>query len=275
MNRRFVAHWLGRVRYGEVLALQERLLAARVAGEIPDTLLLLEHEPTITLGRGAKEGNVLVPPERLRALGVDLHETGRGGDVTFHGPGQLVAYPIFDLSPDRCDVKRYVRDLARVMIALAHDYGVEAGFVEGDPKLVGVWVDEANPGQWRGPEGARLAKLGAIGVRLSRWVTMHGLALNVSTDLAGFQLIVPCGISQHGVTSLEALGARAPSVEDVARAAVGRFGEVFEAVGTMGDGQLWERPRQRRPLRPDGQAKRRGGGDAYCRGLWRSKMPRC
>jgi lipoyl(octanoyl) transferase len=240
MERRFTAHWLGRRRYGDVLALQERLLAARVCGEIGDTLLLLEHEPTVTLGRSAQEANVLVPRAGLEALGVELYETGRGGDVTYHGPGQLVAYPIFDLSPDRCDVRRYVRDLARVMVALARDHGVEAGFIEGDPKLVGVWVDESNPGRWAGPEGAHLAKLGAIGVRLSRWVTMHGLAFNVSTDLSGFQLIVPCGIAQHGVTSLAALGARAPGVEEVARGAVARFAEVFEAEGAMApsDGPL-------------------------------------
>jgi lipoyl(octanoyl) transferase len=218
-----------------VLALQEQLLEARVRGEVGDTLLLLEHEPVITLGRSAHEVNVLVPRERLDALGVEIHETGRGGDVTYHGPGQLVAYPIFDLSPDRCDVRRYVRDLARVMIGLAHDHGVEAGFIEGDKQLVGVWVDEANPARWARPEGARLAKLGAIGVRLSRWVTMHGFAFNVSTDLSGFQLIVPCGIAQHGVTSLAALGVPRPSVEQVARGAVARFAEVFEAEATMAD----------------------------------------
>jgi lipoyl(octanoyl) transferase len=231
--RRFTAHWLGRVRYGEAHGLQERLLEARVRGEIGDTLLLLEHEPVITLGRSAQGANVLVPRARLDALGVELHETGRGGDVTYHGPGQLVAYPIFDLSPDRCDVRRYVRDLARVMIALARDHGVEAGFVEGDKKLVGVWVDEASPARWAGPEGARLAKLGAIGVRLSRWVTMHGFALNVSTDLSGFGLIVPCGIAEHGVTSLAALGRTPPGVEEVARGAVARFAEVFGAEGSM------------------------------------------
>jgi lipoyl(octanoyl) transferase len=228
-QRRFVAHWLGRVPYGEGHALQERLVAARLEGKIDDTLLLLEHAPAITLGRAAKGENVLASRERLEALGVELHETGRGGDATYHAPGQLVAYPIFDLNPDRRDVRRYVRDLARVMIALAHDHGVEAGFIEGDPKLIGVWVNEADPGRWAGPEGARLAKLGAIGVRLSRWVTMHGFALNVSTDLAGFRLIVPCGISAHGVTSLEALGARAPSVEAVASRAVAHFEQVFDA----------------------------------------------
>ncbi|MGH7440926.1 MAG: lipoyl(octanoyl) transferase LipB [Polyangiaceae bacterium] len=232
-RRRFVAHWLGTVPYGVAHALQERLVAARLEGRIVDTLLLLEHPPTVTLGRAAKVQHVLLPRERLAALGVELHETGRGGDATYHAPGQLVAYPIFDLNPDRCDVRRYVRDLARVMIGLARDHGVEAGFIEGDPKLVGVWVDRATPSRWTGPEGAHLAKLGAIGVKLSRWVTMHGLALNVSTDLAGFGYIVPCGISQHGVTSLAALGAEAPPVEAVAREAVRHFAEVFDADAEM------------------------------------------
>jgi lipoyl(octanoyl) transferase len=232
-GRRFAAHWLGRVPYGQGHALQERLVAARLEGRIGDTLLFLEHPPVVTLGRGAKEGHVLASRAELEAIGVELHETARGGDATYHAPGQLVAYPIFDLGPDRCDVRRYVRDLARVMIALAGDYGVEAGFIEGDPKLVGVWVDEADPRRWTGLQGARLAKLGAIGVRLSRWVTMHGFALNVSTDLAGYAVIVPCGISQYGVTSLEALGANAPDVETVARRAVAHFARVFEADGAM------------------------------------------
>jgi lipoyl(octanoyl) transferase len=235
---KFAARWLGRVPYGEAHALQERLVEARLRGEAPDTLLLLEHEPVITLGRGAHDENVLFPRAHLAKLGVELHETGRGGDVTYHGPGQLVAYPIFDLRPDRCDVRRYVRDLARVMISLAARHGVEGSFLEGDPKLVGVWVDEASPRRWPGDpraEGgaARPAKLGAIGVRISRWVTMHGFAFNVSTDLSRFRLITPCGISQYGVTSLAALGAPAPPVEDVAREAVECFADVFSAVATL------------------------------------------
>ncbi len=235
--RRFHAHWLGRVRYADALALQERLLEARFRGAIEDTLLLLEHDPVVTLGRSADGANVLVPRDRLATLGVDLHETGRGGDVTYHGPGQLVAYPIFDLRPDRCDVRRYVRDLATVMVDLAREHGVGASFLSGDPKLIGVWVDEASPAMWTGdprqPGGAtRPAKIGAIGVRLSRWITMHGLAFNVSTDLTGFQLIVPCGIAEYGVTSLAALGMNAPSVEEVARASVARFEQVFEVTGS-------------------------------------------
>ncbi len=236
--RSLTAHWLGRVRYADAHALQERLLDARIAGAVPDTLLLLEHEPVVTLGRGAHAENVLVPRAELARRGVDLHETGRGGDVTYHGPGQLVAYPIVDLHPDRLDVRRYVRDLARVMIALARDHGVEASFIEGDAKLVGVWVDAARPERWSGdprePGGAaRPEKIGAIGVRLSRWVTMHGLAFNVSTALSGFDLIVPCGIKAYGVTSLAALGRSPGSVEQVARAAVPHFAAVFDATATI------------------------------------------
>jgi lipoyl(octanoyl) transferase len=234
--RRFTAQWLGRLRYAEAHAVQERLIEARVRGEIGDTLLLLEHDPVVTLGRGSHGENLLVSRAGLERLGVDLHETGRGGDVTYHAPGQLVAYPIFDLKPDRCDVRRYVRDLARVMIDLAHGRGVAASFLEGDPKLVGVWVDAESPGRWAGdprePGGAvRPVKIGAIGVRISRWVTMHGFAFNVSTDLSGFGLIVPCGIAQYGVTSLQALGFEVPSVEAMARASVASFERVFDAEG--------------------------------------------
>jgi lipoyl(octanoyl) transferase len=236
--RCFTAHWLGRTGYGEAHALQQRLVEARIRGEVGDTLLLLEHPPVVTLGRGAHAENVLLPRAELERRGVELHETGRGGDVTYHGPGQLVAYPIFDLHPDRLDVRRYVRDLARVMVALCAAYGVEASFLEGDAKLVGVWVDEASPARWPGDprvEGsggaARPAKIGAIGVKLSRWVTMHGFALNVATDLEGFRLIVPCGITRYGVTSLAALGVAAPSVERVARDAIRSFEQVFEAEG--------------------------------------------
>jgi lipoyl(octanoyl) transferase len=234
--RSITAHWLGRIRYGEALALQERLVEARVRGEIGDTLLLLEHEPVITLGRGARAQNVLAGEGARAELGVDYFETGRGGDVTYHAPGQLVAYPIFDLKPDRCDVRRYVRDLGRVMIALARDQGVAAGMIEGDPKLIGVWVDRDAPSAWRDPpdpEAQRLAKIGAIGVRLSRWVTMHGFAFNATTDLRGFQLIVPCGISALGVTSLEALGIEPPTVHDLGMRAAVHFAEVFDAEVTI------------------------------------------
>jgi lipoyl(octanoyl) transferase len=237
--RSFTAHWLGRMSYAEAHALQERTLDARIRGAIGDTLLLLEHDPVVTLGRSARAENVLLSRAQLASRGIELHETGRGGDVTYHGPGQLVAYPIFDLHPDRLDVRRYVRDLARVMISLAAAHGVEASFLEGDAKLVGVWADEASPAKWRGDPradaggAARPAKIGAIGVRLSRWVTMHGFAFNVSTDLAGFGLIVPCGITRYGVTSLHALGCAAPSVEVMARESVGCFERVFDADGCL------------------------------------------
>lgn len=191
-------------------------MADRQAGRIPDTLLLLEHEPVFTLGRNARRENVLLPEEDLRARGFHVFESGRGGDVTYHGPGQVVGYPILDLSPDRRDVHRYVRDLEEVMIRTCADYGVAAGRLTG---LTGAWV---------GPE-----KIGAIGVRIARWVTSHGFALNVTTDLSPFGLIVPCGIRERGVTSLERqLGWAVPPAEAMDRAAQ-RFAEVF---GLASDG---------------------------------------
>jgi lipoyl(octanoyl) transferase len=232
--RSFDAFWLGRVPYGPTHALQQKLVEARIRGEIPDTLLLLEHEPVITLGRGAKMHDVLADEGTRARLGVDLHETGRGGEVTYHGPGQLVAYPIFDLRPDRCDVRRYVQDLLGVMIRLAANHGIGAGTIPNDPKLIGIWVDlearSAWPGDPRTRPGANVAKLGAVGVRLSRWVTMHGFAFNVSTALSGFELIVPCGITDRGVTSLVSLGVSPPPpVEQVAQEAVPHFASIFES----------------------------------------------
>jgi lipoyl(octanoyl) transferase len=235
--RSITAHWLGRVKYGPTHELQQKLVDARIRGAIGDTILLLEHEPVITLGRGADGAHVLADAAKRAALGVDLFETGRGGDVTYHGPGQLVAYPILDLKPDRCDVRKYVRDLARVMIGLAGDYGVGAEIIEGDPKLIGVWVDldshAAWPGDPRARDGARVAKIGAIGVRLSRWVTMHGFAFNVQTALDAYRMIVPCGITQWGVTSLAALGVKAPPVEETSRSSLAHFARVFDAEVTL------------------------------------------
>jgi lipoyl(octanoyl) transferase len=171
---------------------------------------------------------VLFSAEALRARGVDLVETERGGDVTYHGPGQLVAYPIFDLAPDRPDVRRYVRDLVRVMSLLCADHGLGVGPRDD---LIGAWVDLDSPHQWPGQEHNRApAKVGAIGVKISRWITMHGFALNASTDLVDFGLIVPCGIAQHPVTSLASLGVTpVPSVEALARRAVEHFETVFGA----------------------------------------------
>jgi len=233
--RQLVVHRLGTVRYDEAHALQEKLLAARVQGSIGDTVLLLEHPPVVTLGRGADVKNLLLGRDAFLAPGIAVHEAGRGGDVTYHGPGQLVAYPIVDLKPDRCDVRKYVRDLAAVMVGLAGHLGLGAGFLEGDPKLVGVWVDQDHPTAWpaglRAPDagGLRLAKIGAIGVRISRWVTMHGFAFNVRTDLAPYGLIVPCGISDRGVTSAAALGASVPAWSRVESACAGSFARVFGA----------------------------------------------
>jgi lipoyl(octanoyl) transferase len=202
---------LGRVRYADGLRLQEELVAARQAGRVPDTLLLLEHDPVFTLGRNARRENVLFPAEELRARGFDVFETGRGGDVTYHGPGQVVGYPILDLSPDRRDVHRYVRDLEQVMIGACADYGIEARRIAG---LTGCWVGDA--------------KIGAIGVRIARWVTSHGFAFNVASDLQAFSLIVPCGIRDRGVASLQALLGRAVALDEVMDRLTARFAAVFE-----------------------------------------------
>jgi lipoyl(octanoyl) transferase len=208
---------LGRIGYAEGLELQRALVGDRKAGRVADTLLLLEHPHVITLGVKLADArsHVVATPEILAARGVEVHETGRGGDVTYHGPGQIVGYPIVDLRPDRQDVHRYVRDLEEMMIRACADFGVTARRLEG---LTGTWVDTS-----RGPE-----KIGAIGVRISRWITSHGFAFNVNTDLRQFDLIVPCGIAEHGVTSLAAqLGTSVPltAVED---ALVARFAEVFD-----------------------------------------------
>ena len=201
---------LGCIPYGAGLELQADLVARRQAQQIPDTLLILEHEPVFTLGRNACRQNLLLPEPVLRQRGFEVSDTGRGGDVTYHGPGQVVAYPILDLSPDRRDVHRYVRDLEEVMIRTAADFGVVAGRIQ---RLTGVWVGDR--------------KLGAIGVRIARWVTSHGIALNVSTDLSAFELIVPCGIPGRGVTSLERCLQHSVDLPAVADSLVRQFALVF------------------------------------------------
>jgi lipoyl(octanoyl) transferase len=214
---------LGRVDYGDALELQKTLVEDRRAGRIGDTLLLLEHPPVLTLGvktRG-KSTNIIASPEQLARAGVTVYETGRGGDVTYHGPGQLIGYPIFDLNPDRRDVHRYVRDIEEALIIALRRFGIEGGRVR---ELTGVWV---------GPSG-REEKIAAIGVRISRWITSHGFALNVSTELDHFSLIVPCGIRDRGVTSIERVLGQKVSMSEVEEAVVAGVREVFNKGLTLG-----------------------------------------
>jgi lipoyl(octanoyl) transferase len=203
---------LGRVPYADALALQKQLVEERRNGRIGDVLLLVEHPHVLTLGVRGDGGrsHILATPDVLDSRGVDIHETGRGGDITYHGPGQLVGYPIIDLKPDRCDVHRYVRDLEEVLIRVAADYGLTGERVAG---LTGVWI---------GGE-----KVAAIGVRIARWITSHGFALNVTTDLDYFNLIVPCGIADRGVTSLSKLIGRPIDRREAEDRVIQRFSEVF------------------------------------------------
>ena len=203
---------LGVVSYAAALDLQRELVTARQAGRVSDVLLLLEHPHVITLGVSARRSraNVLASAAMLDERGVELHEAPRGGDVTYHGPGQLVGYSVLDLKPDRCDVHRYVRDLEDVLIRVAAEFGVHATRVTG---LTGVWVGND--------------KLAAIGVRLSRWVTSHGFAFNVNTDLDYFKLIRPCGIDDRGTTSLARLTGREVSLEEVCDVAAASLAEAF------------------------------------------------
>ena len=201
----------GLVPYGDALDLQSSLVARRRSGEIPDTLLLLEHPHVITLGTSAHRENILIDDDDGRLLGIDVFETGRGGDVTYHGPGQMVGYPILDLKPDRCDLHRYVRDLEEVLIRALAEFGIVAGRKEG---LTGVWTGDE--------------KIAAIGVRVSSgWITSHGFALNVNTDLSFFGSIVPCGITEYGVTSMRRLLGREIRLDDVGDAVERTFRAVF------------------------------------------------
>jgi len=200
---------LGRMEYGTALALQKRLAAERQEGVIPDQLLLLEHPHVITLGRNGRRENLLAGLEVLDRAGIAFFPSDRGGDVTYHGPGQLVGYPIIDLREWKRDVGAYVRGVEQVIIDALADFGIAAGRI---PKLTGVWV------------GGR--KIAAIGVHISRWVTSHGFALNVNTDLSYFQYIVPCGLTKP-VTSMNQLGART-DLAAVSRVLASHFGRVFE-----------------------------------------------
>lgn len=203
----------GRLGYADGLALQDRLVLERRAGVVPDTLVLLEHGPVVTLGRAADPAHVLLDRGRLEARGIALFETGRGGDVTLHAPGQVVGYPILALFGARRDTHRYLRDLEEVMIRVAREFGVESGRIEG---LTGTWV---------GSE-----KLGAIGVRVhSGWITSHGFAFNADNDLSLYEVIVPCGIRGKGVTSLARLLGRRIAVDEVMDRFEARFRDVFDA----------------------------------------------
>jgi lipoyl(octanoyl) transferase len=209
--------WLGRIGYQEAWDLQRALAAQRLAGEIPDTLLLLEHPPTITMGRGGTSAHIVATPEALESRGIVLVDTDRGGDVTYHGPGQLVGYPILNLqaAPHRPDLHAYLRALEETLIRALEAFDVAAGRFPG---YTGVWT---------GMETPHPRKVAAIGIRVSRWITSHGFALNVCPDLTHFDVIVPCGIRDYGVTSLSRLLGREVSVTKVLPVVQSAFAEVF------------------------------------------------
>jgi lipoyl(octanoyl) transferase len=203
---------LGLTPYAAALDLQKQLVEWRRTGEIADQLLLLEHPHVITLGTASHTDHILVDDAERALLGIELFETGRGGDVTYHGPGQLVGYPIFDLKPDRCDLHRYVRDIEEALMRALGTFGLSCG---RKPGLTGVWLGDE--------------KIAAIGVRVSSgWITSHGFALNVTTDLAFFGSIVPCGIRDHGVTSMARALGRDVTMADVCEAVASSFADVFE-----------------------------------------------
>jgi lipoate-protein ligase B len=207
---------LGRVPYGAALELQRRLADERIAGTIPDTLVLLEHPPVVTLGRGTRESSLPLDPEALRARGVDVFEIERGGDVTYHGPGQLVGYPILDLHGLKPDLHWYLRQLEEALIRGLAAFAIPA---ERNPGYTGVWT--------------RGRKIASIGIHVRQWVTWHGFALNVTTDLSAFDLIVPCGIRDVVMTSVAQESARAAGIsaesllEEATDAVVTSLGEVF------------------------------------------------
>jgi lipoyl(octanoyl) transferase len=201
---------LGVVPYADALALQLSLHAQRVAGAIPDTLLLLEHPPVITLGKAFHPEHLRYAREFYAQQGIELHPTDRGGDVTCHNPGQLVGYPIFDVSQHGRDLHKFLRDLEQAIIDALRAFGVEAHREAG---YTGVWVGDA--------------KIAAIGVKVTKWVSMHGFALNVNNDLRLFQTIVPCGIADRPVTSLQQVLGRAVPMEQVKHEIARAFGQVF------------------------------------------------
>jgi lipoyl(octanoyl) transferase len=217
MTRTCIVRDLGRMGYAEALAIQQSIAEERKRGLGTDHLLFVEHPHVVTVGRNGHEENILAPADVLRRNGIELHYTDRGGDVTYHGPGQIVGYPIVDLREWKRDVGAYVRAIEQTIIDALSDFGIAA---ERIPKLTGVWTQTEHGSQ---------AKIAAIGVHLSRWVSTHGWALNVTTDLRYFQYIVPCGLTKP-VTSMAAVRApqSAPDVEDVKHALARRFGQNFD-----------------------------------------------
>ena len=221
---------LGLIGYAEAYALQKRVVAARKADAIGDVLLFCEHTPVITQGRNGKREHLLVSENVLRQRNVEFFETSRGGDVTYHGPGQLVGYPILQLGTIRKDVVWYVRMLEEVMIRASAEFGISAHREEGK---TGIWVGNEDKNftqraqSSQSGEETAAEKLGAIGVHISRWVTSHGFAYNVATDLRNFDLIVPCGIAGRKAASLEKLLGRAVKLNEVAPKIVAHFGDVF------------------------------------------------
>jgi lipoate-protein ligase B len=215
---------LGLIEYEKAYELQKRIWAEKAAGQEEDTLLLLEHTPTLTLGKSGKLKNLLVERDKLAEKGISLYFTDRGGDITFHGPGQLVVYPIIDLRKRGKDIHRYIHELQEAVIETLADFSIVG---ERDPKHVGVWV--------------RKDKICAMGVAIHKWITMHGLALNIDPDLNAFSLITPCGIVDRGVTSMARLKESPPFIEDVINRFITHFSQVFSM--TMEQGSM-------DPLRP-------------------------
>jgi len=237
---------LGLMGYAEAYALQKRIVAARKADAVEDVLLLCEHPHVITLGRNGKREHLLASENVLRQKGVEFYETRRGGDVTYHGPGQIVGYPILNLAAIRRDVVWYVRMLEEVMIRAAGDFGAVANREVGK---TGVWVatrKNSPQSAQRAQNGTETAeKLGAIGVHISRWVTSHGFAYNVSTDLRFFDLIVPCGIADRKATSLEKLLGRGIDSREVAARLTQHFGQIFGLdMRAASQDELFERLRE-------------------------------
>ena len=215
---------VGRASYEPVWRLQHELVRRRKAGTVGDVLVLVEHEPVITLGRSADGSNITASPDRLRRLGVEVRRVERGGDVTYHGPGQLVGYPILDLRAHRKDVRWYVRSLEEVLIRSLGDFGIEA---ERDPENIGVWVDGK--------------KIAAIGARIEKWVTYHGFALNVDPQMSHFDLIVPCGIPDRSATSMAQVSGASPPMEKVMTRIADSFSAVFEVEVRLADSASLER----------------------------------